>query len=215
MQSQLKNSIKVLKKLQSIYHTAGYFLHARTPLQILIATMLSAQTTDRQVNRVLPSLFSKYKIAEDFAGSSAKNIEKEIKSIGLYKTKARNIKAACSIIAEKYNGSVPSTMEQLLGLPGVGRKTANVVLPNAFGKIEGICVDTHVARLAYRLGWTKSKNREKIEKDLMKILPKEWWYGVTYLLISHGRAVCKAPVPFCSMCEIRHLCPRKGVQKRN
>ncbi|MBI2676121.1 MAG: endonuclease III [Candidatus Aenigmarchaeota archaeon] len=208
-----KKAVKVLESLKEIYPVAKYMLRAKNPLQILIATILSAQTTDRQVNKVLPSLFSEFKTAEEFADSPLAKIEGKIKSIGLYRTKAKNIKAACTIIQQKYRGQVPDSMDKLLELPGVGRKTANVVLPNAFGKIEGICVDTHVARLAFRLGWTQNRDRNKIEKDLIGLLPKEWWHKATYLLIEHGRAVCKAPVPSCSRCGISGLCPRNGVEK--
>ncbi len=202
--ADVKKAISILKRG---YGKVGYFLNAETPLQILVATMLSAQTTDAQVNKTLPALFARYKNLHDFAGADIRELEGYIKSIGLYKTKARNIKNACRIIEGKYGSRVPDTMEALLELPGVGRKTANAVLPNAYGKIVGICIDTHCARLARRLGWTGEKDRVKIEFELMGKIPKEEWYNITYLLISHGRAICTARKPKCSECGLNRICP--------
>ncbi|MBI5574472.1 MAG: endonuclease III [Elusimicrobia bacterium] len=181
------------------------------PLEILVATVLSAQCTDERVNKITPFLFAKYKKASDYAGADIKIFEQEIKSAGFYHNKSKNIISACKIIDGKYNGKVPDTMERLLTLPGVARKTANIVLGNAFGKTFGIAVDTHVKRLSLRLGLSKNNGPEKIEQDLMKIFDKEDWFAVSNLLIEHGRKKCRAKKPDCKNCFLRDLCPRIGV----
>ncbi|RLF45492.1 MAG: endonuclease III, partial [Thermoplasmata archaeon] len=172
----------------------------------LIATILSAQTTDERVNMVTKDLFKKYKKAEDYAKVSLQELQNDIKSVNFYKNKGKFIKECCSIIASQYNGKVPDSMEELIKLPGVSRKTANVVLSNAFRKDEGIVVDTHVMRLSQRLGLTKEKNREKIEQDLMKKFPKEEWFDLANLLIAHGRKICKARNPMCEKCVLKEIC---------
>lgn len=182
-------------------------------VQLLVAVMLSAQCTDKMVNKVTEQLFKKYTTARDFARANVKTLEHEIRSTGFYRVKAKNIIAACRILDECFGGRVPRTMDDLLQLPGVARKTANIVLGNAYDIVEGIAVDTHVKRVSYRLGLTKNTNPDKIEKDLMAALPREKWFTTTYVLIEHGRAVCKAPVPRCSACVVAKLCPQHGVTK--
>lgn len=178
---------KILKILRKHYPNAKISLNYSNGFELLVAVMLSAQTTDKAVNKVTPDLFSKYDSIKKFANANLKDLENEIKSIGLYKTKAKNIKNTARIILAKFNGKVPESMDALLTLPGVGRKTANVVLSTAYKINEGIAVDTHVRRLAFRLGLTKEKNPEKIEKDLMKLFDKKDWPDVTTLLIAQGR----------------------------
>ena len=185
----------------------GTALNYSNPLELLIATILSAQTTDERVNIVTKELFKKYRKAEDYANASLKELQNDIKSVNFYKNKARYIKECCRIIATEYNGKVPDSMEELIKLPGVSRKTANVVLSNAFRKDEGIVVDTHVIRLSQRLGLTKEKDRDKIEQDLMKKFPKEKWFDLANLLIVHGRRICKARQPLCEKCVLRDKCP--------
>ena len=184
----------------------GTALHYTNPLELLIATILSAQTTDERVNMVTKDLFKKYRTAEDYANASLEELQNDIKSINFYRNKAKYIKECCKIIVSQYNGEVPDSMEELLKLPGVSRKTANVVLSNAFRKDEGIVVDTHVIRLSQRLGLTKEKDRDKIEQDLMKKFPKEKWFDLANLLITHGRRVCKARNPECSNCVLKKIC---------
>ncbi len=204
---------KIYDALKVLYPRAETALNFSNSWQMLASTILSAQCTDERVNRVTGPLFSKHPEAEDYANMDQRYLEKQIKSCGFYRNKAKNIIGAAGLITEKYGGEVPRTMEDMLKLPGVARKTANVVLGNAFGVVEGIAVDTHVKRLSGRLGLTEEKDPVKIEKDLMSIFPEDKWFNLTYLLIEHGRAVCKAPAPFCLKCRIRDLCPRKGVKK--
>ncbi len=184
----------------------GTALNYTNALQLLIATILSAQTTDERVNIVTKELFKKYKSAEDFAKADIDELEKYIKSVNFYRNKARYIKECCKIIAERYGGEVPDSMQDLLSLPGVNRKTANVVLSNAFRKDEGIVVDTHVMRLSQRIGLTSEKNRDKIEEDLMKKFPKDKWFDLSNLLIAHGRKICKAKNPVCEKCVLNNIC---------
>lgn len=178
---------RILKILKKHYPDAKITLNYSNNFELLVAVMLSAQTTDVAVNKVAPNLFKKYNSVEKFANANIKDLEKQIKSIGLYRTKAKNIKASSKVILKKFDGKVPRTMDELLELPGVGRKTANVVLSNAFNINEGIAVDTHVRRLALELGLTRSKDPSKIERDLMKLFDKKDWPLVTHLLIAHGR----------------------------
>ena len=206
----IKKMISILKKK---YPQAKISLRNKNPVQLLIAVILSAQCTDKRVNIVTKDLFKKYRTVKDFANTDLRELEKDIRSTGFYRNKAKNIKNTCKILIEKHNGKIPDTMEELLELPGVARKTANIVLNNAFGKIEGIAVDTHVLRNSFRLGMTKNKNPVKIEQDLMKMFPKNQWNKITYLLIEHGRALCKAPTPICSECLLNKLCPKNGVIK--
>ena len=184
------------------------------PLELLIATILSAQTTDKRVNMVTKGLFKKYKNARDYARADIKELQEMIKSVNFYKNKAKYIKEGCRIIDERYNGNVPDSMEELIKLPGVSRKTANVVLSNAFHKDEGIVVDTHVIRLSRRLGLTKENDRNKIEQDLMKKFPKEEWFDLANLLIVHGRQICKAKNPDCENCVLKDICPYYKEMKK-
>ncbi|KAA0007447.1 MAG: endonuclease III [Thermoplasmata archaeon] len=200
--------MEILKRLKKEYpDVKGTALNYSNPLELLVATILSAQTTDERVNIVTARLFKKYKEARDYANASLEELQNDIKSINFYRNKAKYIKEACKIIVEKYGGKVPDSMEELVKLPGVSRKTANVVLSNAFRKDEGIVVDTHVIRLSKRLGLTNEKNRDKIEQDLMKKYPKEAWFDIANLLIAHGRRVCKARNPDCDNCVLKDICP--------
>src|SRR5271154_5226887 len=197
----------IIKALKKVYPTAHCELDFRTPLQLLIATILSAQCTDKRVNMVTPGLFKKYKTAKDFAAVAQEELEKDIQSTGFYRNKAKSVRGAAAAIMEKHGGEVPQTMDALTALPGVGRKTANVVLGNAFGKNEGVVVDTHVSRLSQRLGLTKQTTPEKIELDLMKLIPRAEWTDFSHWLIWHGRRCCTARKPNCDGCEIQGLCP--------
>ncbi len=190
-----------------VYPEAHCELFFSNPLELLIATILSAQCTDKRVNMVTPMLFKKYRTATAYAAVTQEQLEEEIRSTGFFRSKAKNIRAAAAEIAEKHGGRVPETMEALTALPGVGRKTANVVLGNAFGKNEGVVVDTHVARLSNRLKLTRHADPEKIEGDLMKIIPREQWAIFSHWLIWHGRRRCYARKPDCAGCEVQRLCP--------
>jgi endonuclease-3 len=197
----------LVKAWPKVYPDAHCELDFKNPLQLLIATILSAQCTDKRVNMVTPALFKKYRTAKDYASAPQTELENAIKSTGFYRNKAKSIRAATSTIANKFCGKVPSTMDELRELPGVGRKTANVVLGNAFGKNEGIVVDTHVIRLSQRLGLTKHKDPDKIERDLTTLVPREHWTDWSHWLIWHGRRRCFARKPDCSNCEVFKLCP--------
>jgi endonuclease-3 len=198
---------KVIELLEREYPDAKVALNYSNPLELLIATILSAQATDEQINRITPKLFKKYRTAEDFANADLQELEQIIKSSGFYHNKAKNIKNCCKTLVEKYNSRVPKTMAELLELPGVARKTANIVLTNAYGIVEGIAVDTHVRRLAQRLGLSDKDDPNKIETDLMKIVPKADWMRITDLLIWHGRRVCTAKKPNCAGCVLNKICP--------
>src|SRR5437879_9549819 len=202
---------KIIAGLEKTYPQAHCELDHSNPLELLIATILSAQCTDKRVNMVTPVLFKKYRTAKDYANAPQAELEKAIKSTGFYRNKTKSIRAATSTIATKFGGRVPDSMEELRELPGVGRKTANVVLGNAFGINEGIVVDTHVIRLSQRLGLTKHKDPEKIERDLMKLVPGEHWTDWSHWLIWHGRRRCYARKPDCSQCEVFRLCPSGKV----
>jgi endonuclease-3 len=197
----------LLKAWPKIYPHAHCELDFCNPLQLLVATILSAQSTDKRVNMVTPALFRKYRTAKAYADAPLPELENAIKSTGFYRNKAKSIRGAMREIAEKHGGKVPDTMAELYTLPGVGRKTANVVLGNAFHKDEGIVVDTHVIRLSQRLGLTKQKDPVKIELDLMKLVPREHWTDWSHWLIWHGRRRCYARKPDCSRCEVFSLCP--------
>jgi endonuclease III len=212
-QNKQSRTQKILAELKKTYPDAHCELVHANPLQLLIATILSAQCTDKQVNIVTADLFKKYKTAKDFAGADPAQFENDIRRIGLYRNKAKNIQACCRDLMEKHGGEVPQTMEQLIELDGVGRKTANVVLGNAFNINCGVVVDTHVARLSNRLGLTKEKTPEKIEQALTKLVPQSEWTLFSHLLIWHGRRRCFARNPDCVNCEIRPLCPRIGLPK--
>jgi len=207
MVNSKKEKVKeIIKRLKKEYPSAKIALNFNTPLDLLVATILSAQCTDERVNKLTERLFQKYKTARDYANAEISKFEQEIKSTGFYKNKARNIISTCKIIASQYRGKVPDNMEELLKLPGVARKTANIVLANAYDVIVGIPVDTHVRRLSQRLGLTKNDDPNKIEQELLQIVPKKEWKKFPYLLIDHGRAVCNAKKPLCQKCVLQDLC---------
>jgi len=197
----------ITEELRRLYPDAQGTLDFSNPLELLIATELAAQSTDERVNRVSRDLFRKYRSVEDYATVSEEELEQDIRSTGFYRNKAKNIRAASQRIITNYGGEVPRTMEDLLTLPGVGRKTANVVLGNAFGIIVGFVVDTHVGRLARRFGWTTNEDPVKVEQDLMRIVPRKDWLDLSHLMIYHGRAICIARKPLCEQCTLVKLCP--------
>jgi endonuclease III len=198
---------KVIELLEKLYPDAKTALNYTSPLEILVATMLSAQTTDERVNIVTKSLFKKYKTPQDYANVDIKELEQDIHSTGFYHNKARNLQNCAKMLIEKFNAQVPKTMPELLELPGVARKTANIVLYNAYGIVEGIAVDTHVRRLSQLLGLADTDNPDKIEQELMQITPKEDWMKLTDMLIFHGRQVCIARRPKCEVCVLNQICP--------
>jgi endonuclease-3 len=198
---------KILPILKATYPNAKCSLNHHTPLQLLVATILSAQCTDERVNIVTRTLFKKYKTAKDYAEAPEGELEKEIQSTGFFRAKAKSLRGMARALIEKHGGKVPQTMDELTALPGVGRKTANVVLGNAFGQNVGVVVDTHVARLSERLGLTDETNPEKIERDLMELVPQEDWTLWSHLLIHHGRSICMARKPLCERCPILAYCP--------
>jgi endonuclease-3 len=198
---------KIMELLEKEHADAEIALHYKNPLELLVATILSAQATDEQINALTPKLFQKYKIAEDYANADLAELEQDVKSSGFYHNKAKNLKNTGKLLVEKYNSQVPKTMEELMELPGVARKTANIVLYNAYGIIAGVAVDTHVRRLSQRLGLTENTNQDKVEKDLMNLVPKDKWMHITDLLIFHGRRVCDARKPRCEACVLNKLCP--------
>jgi endonuclease-3 len=207
-----KKRIKeILLSLKKEYPNPKVALNFSNPLEMLIATILSAQATDVKVNEVTKDLFKKYKTVRDYAEADRTELENDIRPTGFYRNKAKYLQEACKLIVEKFDGKVPDTMEGLISLPGVARKTANILLANAFGKIEGIAVDTHVKRLSQRLGLTKNKNPDKIERDLMEIIPKKDWFQFTYMLIDHGRKICHAKKPEHDKCVVRSLCPSADI----
>ncbi len=199
--------LEIIELLRKEYPDVRVTLIHSNPLELLIATILSAQSTDKQVNEITRKLFKKNRSVYDYIKIPQEELEKEIYSSGFYRNKAKNIKKLCEILVRDFDGKVPETMEELLTLPGVARKTANIVLSGAFGKVEGIAVDTHVRRLSYRLGLTKNSNPDKIEKDLMELVPKKYWDIFSLLLIHHGRKVCTAKKPLCRDCILNRLCP--------
>jgi len=204
---------KIISELRAAYPDAHCELNYATPLELLIATILSARCTDKQVNVVTAELFQKYRAAKDYAAAAPAALAAEIRRIGLFRSKAKNIQACCRKLVQRHGGEVPRTMEELTQLDGVGRKTANVVLGNAFDINAGIVVDTHVARLAGRLGLTAEKTPEKIELGLQKLVPQDLWTLFSHWLIWHGRRRCFARNPDCANCEIERLCPRIGVAR--
>jgi endonuclease-3 len=206
-----KNVDTVLHRLKQEYPEVTTALHYETPLQLLVATILSAQCTDERVNQVTPSLFRMYGTAADFAGAPRKELEAAIKTTGYFRNKAKFIQEACRKLVEDFGGDVPRTMEAMLTLPGVARKTANVVLGTAFGIPTGVVVDTHVLRLSQRLGLTQQKDRNKVEQALMKIIPQTEWIDFAHRLIYHGRRVCKARKPLCPKCVLADVCPSRRL----
>jgi endonuclease III len=198
---------EVTARLKGEYPEARTELDWSNPLELLVATILSAQTTDVQVNRVTESLFSKYRTAEDYADSTPEDLEEDIRPTGFYRNKARSLRGMARALVEEHGGEVPRTMSELVTLPGVGRKTANVVLGNAFGSNEGIVVDTHVRRVSGRLGLTESSDPVKVEQELMRLVPERDWTIFSHLLILHGRRTCKARKPDCPNCILNDICP--------
>lgn len=202
---------KIINILQQEYPHAKIALSFSNPMELLVATVLSAQSTDVTVNKVTPAIFKKYKNVNAYAQADPKELEQEIYSTGFYHNKAKNIIAAAKLLVEKYHGKIPATMDEILELPGVARKTGNIVLYNAYGVIAGIPVDTHVRRLSQRLGLTRNNDPEKIEQDLMKLIPQKLWGKFSYLLIDHGRKICDAKKPKCPACVLNKLCPSYRV----
>lgn len=208
---EIKRAARVVRALKKDYPDAACALRHKNPLQLLIATMLSAQCTDKRVNMVTADLFKKYQTAHDFAVVRLSTLERAIKSTGFFRNKAKNIKACCRELCDRYDGEVPADLDQLVALPGVGRKTAHVVLGNAFGIATGVVVDTHVTRLSRRLGLTEKKDAVKIESDLNAQLPKKEWIDFSHRMIEHGRQICNARRPDCEHCSLKRFCPQLGV----
>lgn len=210
--TEMDKQKKIYSLLTKTYPRAEIALKYSTPWQLLVATILSAQCTDERVNIITENLFAEYPNVDDYINMKADELIKYIKSAGFYRNKSRSILESAKKIKKDFNGNIPKTMAEMVTLPGVARKTANVVLGNAYKVYEGVAVDTHVKRVSYRLGLTNEKNPDKIEQDLMNLYPKDKWYKLTYLIIDHGRAVCKAPAPICSKCALNKLCLKQGVK---
>lgn len=208
-----KDIIKIIEILKEAYPDAKCSLDFTTPFEMLVAVILSAQCTDERVNKTTPALFKKYSTPQDFANMDIEELESYIHPCGFYKNKAKNIKATAQIIATKYNGKVPETMEELMSLPGVGRKTANVVMLEAFNKPQGIAVDTHCRRISNKIGFSNEKEPEKIEQDLLKIIPSKYYKDVNHILIWHGRNTCVARNPKCEVCSINKYCKEYNNKK--
>ena len=202
-----QRALEILVRLKRLYPDAPCTLNYETPVQLMVATILAAQCTDERVNTVTPALFRQFPDAVAFAGADLSELETFVRSTGFFRNKAKNIQAACQLILERYGGEVPRSMEGLTSLPGVARKTANVVSAHAFGVNLGVTVDTHVKRLSYRLGLTKNTEPVKVERDLMKLLPQPDWENWSIRLVYHGRAVCNARKPACDRCDLVDLCP--------
>lgn len=202
-----ERATKIVATLRDLYPGAKCSLDFTTPLELLVATMLSAQCTDERVNVVTKSLFKKYRSAEDYASANPEELEQDVKQTGFYRNKAKHVREASALIGERFGGEVPRTMAELTSLPGVARKTANVVMGNAYGIVEGVVVDTHVGRIARRLGLTASEDPVKVEQDLMALLPQSDWLDLSHMLIMHGRAICQARKPLCAECALAPLCP--------
>jgi endonuclease III len=205
-----KRAVAILGKLKELYPDATCSLNYQTPVQLLVATILSAQCTDERVNKVTPALFATYPDAESLAFAPREDIEAAIASTGFYRNKAKNIQGACQRIVDTHHGEVPREMAELIALPGVGRKTANVVLAHAYGILEGVTVDTHVKRLTYLWELTRHSSPVQIERDLMQLLPQPDWENFSIMTIYHGRAVCNARKPACDRCQLADLCPSAG-----
>ena len=202
---------EVLDRLLAAYPDAACTLEHASPLELLVSTILSAQCTDARVNLVAPALFARFPDARAFAAAPKGSVETLIRTTGFFNAKAKSIRGAAKAIVEKHGGEVPRTMAELKALPGVGRKTANVVLGSAFGAPDGVVVDTHVGRLSRRLGWSRHADPEKVERDLNELIPHERWVFVSHALIRHGRSVCTARKPRCPECTLADLCPKRGV----
>lgn len=204
---QLRRAKEIIRRLKKKYPQARIALKFSNTWELLVAVILSAQCTDKKVNEVTEKLFKKYLTLEDYVSANSHELESMIRPTGFYRAKAKNILATAKIVKEKFGGKIPHTMEEMLTLKGVARKTANVVLGNAYGVVEGIAVDTHVRRLSQRLGLSKHEDPVKIEQDLMQLVPKKDWFKLTYLLIDHGRAICTAKDPRCDLCPLSNICP--------
>jgi endonuclease-3 len=202
---------EIVKRLTKAYPDATVALKASNPLEMLVATILSAQCTDERVNMVTATLFRKYRTPRDYLKVPESELAADIKPTGFFNQKTRSIRGSCQRIVDVYGGKVPATMDELVTLPGVARKTANIVLGNSFATVVGIAVDTHVRRVSQRLGFTSNADPDKIEQDLMRVLPKEQWFTFTYKLIDHGRTVCVARTPRCDVCPVSDLCPSSSV----
>jgi endonuclease III len=211
--TRFERANKLVETFPKVYPDAHCELDFKTPLQLLIATILSAQCTDERVNIVTASLFRKYRKPEDYAAAAREELERDINSITFFRNKAKSIQEASRLLIEKCNGQVPRTLEELVELPGVGRKTANVVLGTAFGIPTGVVVDTHVSRVSQRLGLTENKQPEKIEADLMELLQKKEWINFSHRLIWHGRKICQARRPLCEKCSLEKWCPSSILKK--
>lgn len=205
--AERERAARIVAELRKLYPGASCSLDFGSPLELLVATMLSAQCTDERVNQVTKSLFQKYRTAEDYANADPETLEQDVKQTGFYRNKAKHIREAGRMIVDTYGGAVPKTMAELTTLPGVARKTANVVMGNAYGIVEGVVVDTHVGRIARRLGLTQSDDPVKVEQDLMALLPQADWLDLSHMLIMHGRAICQARKPMCEVCALAPLCP--------
>ena len=210
-----KRAGKIIKRLKQAYPDARCSLNYSTPLELLIATILSAQCTDERVNAVTAELFQKYRGAEDYVNAAPAELEHAIHSTGFFRNKAKAIQGACRMLLDEHGGRVPKTLEELIALPGVARKTANVVLGNAYGIASGVVVDTHVSRVSQRLRLTMHEQPEKIERDLIELVPRADWIIFPHLLIAHGRAVCKARTPLCAECPVEPLCPSSLLKVLN
>ena len=206
-----KRTLEIIARLHREYPDAKCSLTFRNPFQLLVATILSAQCTDERVNQVTPTLFKRFPKPQDMADARPEELEEIIKSTGFFRNKTKSLLGMSAAVAELHKGKVPDEMDALVDLPGVGRKTANVVLGNAFGKSEGVVVDTHVTRLSQRLGLTEQNDAVKIELDLMELVPREEWTVISHLFIDHGRAICKAPTPRCDVCFLNDICPSSRV----
>jgi endonuclease-3 len=208
-----RDATTLITKLGEFYKNAHYYLNFKTPIDLLAAAILSAQTRDEVVNSVTPALFAKYRSASDYADADLEELISYIKNVSFAGNKASNIIKACKIIKERYGGKVPDKMNALIELPGIGRKTANTILINAYGIVEGIPVDTWVIKLSYRLGLSPNKDPEKIENDLKLKVPKKYWGKFAYVMKTHGKSICQA-IPYCSKCPVEKICPKNGVTKR-
>jgi len=206
-----RHAARVTRQLRRHYPDANCALDFRNPLELLVATILSAQCTDQRVNLVTKDLFKKYRSAADYARATQSQLEREIKSTGFFRNKAKSIRACCGLLVERYGGQLPEDLDALVELPGIGRKTANVVLGTAFGIASGVVVDTHVGRVSRRLGLTENKDPNKVERDLMEQIPKKQWVAFSHQMIHHGRRVCSARKPKCEECPMASFCPRVGL----
>jgi endonuclease III len=202
---------QVIRRLERAYPDARVALRFSNPLEMLVATILSAQCTDQKVNEVTETLFVKYPMPEDYLRTPEDELRKDIFQTGFYNQKAKAIRGACRVLIEEFDGRVPDTMEEIVRLPGVARKTGNIVLGNAHDVVVGVAVDTHVKRVSHRLGFTAQTDPDKVEQDLMRVIPRKKWFPFTYVLIEHGRTVCKAPTPRCEECPVSELCPSSLV----